>query len=194
MVSVVAGFSRARRRYLQGWQGYLGFCQTPTVLDRFNKWIRRRIRSAACKQWRSGKTRYARLRQLGLSHDLAARTAVHQWEPWRLSRTQALSYAMPHLLRRLGTSSFALHPRRLTLPNRRVRTRTHGGVTGKASDRLPMSIPWPALETRASNNCREASFWKRELLDRTPSMSALAIMRQQSRSAAQLKDVRPSRC
>jgi len=26
------------------------------------------------------------------------------------------------------------------LPNRRVRTRTHGGVTGKASDPLPMSI------------------------------------------------------
>src|ERR1700691_4670999 len=49
-------------RYLQGWQGYFGFCQTPTVLDRFNKWIRRRLRSAACKQWRTGKTRYARLR------------------------------------------------------------------------------------------------------------------------------------
>jgi RNA-directed DNA polymerase len=82
-------------RYLQGWQSYFGFCQTPTVLDRFNKWIRRRIRSAACKQWRTGKTRYARLRKLNLSHDLAARTAGHQWGPWRLSRTQALSYAMP---------------------------------------------------------------------------------------------------
>src|SRR6202046_4712713 len=82
-------------RYLQGWQGYFGFCQAPTVLDRFNKWIRRRIRSAACKQWRTGKTRYARLRKLNLSHDLAARTAGHQWGPWRLSRTTALSYAMP---------------------------------------------------------------------------------------------------
>ncbi len=67
----------------------------PTVLNRFNKWIRRRIRSAACKQWRTGKTRYARLRKLNLSHDLAARTAGHQWRTWRLSRTQALSYAMP---------------------------------------------------------------------------------------------------
>ena len=47
------------------------------------------------KQWRTGKTRYARLRELGLSHDLAARTAGHQWGPWRLSRTEALSYAMP---------------------------------------------------------------------------------------------------
>jgi hypothetical protein len=82
-------------RYLQGWQSYFGFCQTPTVLDRFNKWIRRRIRSAACKQWRTGKSRYARLRKLDLSHDLAARTTGHQWGPWRLSRTQALPYAMP---------------------------------------------------------------------------------------------------
>jgi RNA-directed DNA polymerase len=82
-------------RYLQGWQGYFGFCQTPSVLDRLNEWIRRRLRSAACKQWRSGRTRYARLRQLGLSSDLAARTAGRQWGPWRLSRTQALLYAMP---------------------------------------------------------------------------------------------------
>jgi RNA-directed DNA polymerase len=81
--------------YLQGWQGYFGFCQTPTVLERLNQWIRRRLRSAAWKQWRSGKRRYARLRQLGLGRDLAARTAGTQKGPWRLSRTQALSYAMP---------------------------------------------------------------------------------------------------
>jgi group II intron reverse transcriptase/maturase len=32
---------------------------------------------------------------------------------------------------------------RLTLPNRRVRTRMHGGVTGTAGDSLPMSISLP---------------------------------------------------
>ena len=32
-------------RYLRGWQAYFGFCQTPTVLLRLNKWIRRRLRS-----------------------------------------------------------------------------------------------------------------------------------------------------
>jgi hypothetical protein len=31
------------------------------------------------------------------------------------------------------------------VPNR-VRARTHGGVTGKASDRIPMSIPCPVLQ------------------------------------------------
>ena len=34
-------------RYLQGWQGYFGYCQTPTTLHRLNQWIRRRLRSAA---------------------------------------------------------------------------------------------------------------------------------------------------
>jgi RNA-directed DNA polymerase len=82
-------------RYLQGWQSYFGFCQTPTVLDRLNQWIRRRLRSAAWKKWRSGKRRYAQLRRLGVGRDLAARTAGTQKGPWRLSRTQALSYAMP---------------------------------------------------------------------------------------------------
>jgi hypothetical protein len=44
------------------------------------------------------------------------------------------------LLRPLGTSLLTQHARCLFLANRRVRTRTHGGVAGKASDRLHMSI------------------------------------------------------
>ena len=44
----------------------------------------RRVRSASCKQWRTAKPRYARWRQVGLSHDLAACTAGHQWGSWRL--------------------------------------------------------------------------------------------------------------
>jgi hypothetical protein len=74
----LATMVRELDRYLQGWQGYFGFCQTPSVLNRLNQWIRRRLRSAAWKQWRSGRKRYAHLRKLGLSHDLAARTAGYQ--------------------------------------------------------------------------------------------------------------------
>ena len=81
-------------RYLQGWQSYFGFCQTPTVLDRFNKWIRRRIRSAACKQWRTGKTRYARLRKLNsVMISLPARQGISGVHGGLAA--QALSYAMP---------------------------------------------------------------------------------------------------
>lgn len=43
----------------------------------------------------------------------------------------------------LGYSAHQAHN-----PNepRLVWTRTHGGVTGKSSDRLPMSIPWPRIK------------------------------------------------
>ena len=45
--------------------------------------------------------------------------------------------------RLLGTPRPAASDRPVTaeLDNRRVRTRTHGGVTGKAREGLPMSIP-----------------------------------------------------
>jgi len=34
-------------RYLRGWIGYFGKCQTPSVLDDLEKWFRRRLRSAS---------------------------------------------------------------------------------------------------------------------------------------------------
>src|SRR5438477_5775643 len=32
--------------YLRGWRGYFGFCQTPSVLETLDQWLRRRLRSA----------------------------------------------------------------------------------------------------------------------------------------------------
>src|SRR5438128_1822590 len=36
-------------RYLTGWRGYFGFCQTPSVLQRLDRWLRRRLRSVVWK-------------------------------------------------------------------------------------------------------------------------------------------------
>jgi RNA-directed DNA polymerase len=36
--------------YLLGWKGYFGYCQTPSVLERLDRWIRRRLRSVIWKQ------------------------------------------------------------------------------------------------------------------------------------------------
>jgi len=36
--------------YLRGWKSYFGFCQTPSVLQELDQWIRRRLRSAIWKQ------------------------------------------------------------------------------------------------------------------------------------------------
>jgi len=36
--------------YLQGWKGYFGYNQTPSVLEELDQWIRRRLRSVIWKQ------------------------------------------------------------------------------------------------------------------------------------------------
>jgi len=83
-------------RYLTGWRGYFGFCQTPSVLQRLDQWLRRRLRSVVWKQWKYGGVRFAELRQRGLSKDLAAQTAGSAHGPWRLSNSPALAMALPN--------------------------------------------------------------------------------------------------
>src|SRR5512144_123633 len=39
-------------RYLLGWRGYFGFCETPSVLRELDQWIRRRLRALVWKQWK----------------------------------------------------------------------------------------------------------------------------------------------
>src|ERR1700691_4340148 len=61
--------------YLRGWRSYFGFCETPSVLERLDQWIRQRLRSVIWKQWKRGRVRFAKLHQRGVSRDLAAQTA-----------------------------------------------------------------------------------------------------------------------
>jgi RNA-directed DNA polymerase len=82
-------------RYLIGWRGYFGFCQTPSVLRRLDEWIRRRLRAIAWQQWKRGRTRFAELRRCGVGRDLAAQTAGSPHGPWRLANSPALTIAMP---------------------------------------------------------------------------------------------------
>ncbi len=72
--------------------------------------------------------------------DLAAQTAGSPHGPWRLGKSPALHIAFPTRIFDFARTSQTGCRQSLNQPNRRVRTRTHGGVTGKASDSLPMSI------------------------------------------------------
>jgi RNA-directed DNA polymerase len=83
-------------RYLRGWIGYFGHCETPYVLQRLEQWTRRRLRSTIWKQWKRGTTRYTQLRKLGVSTALAARTAGSAHGPWQLANSPALAIALPN--------------------------------------------------------------------------------------------------
>ena len=82
--------------YLRGWLGYFGDCQTPSVLQDLEKWLRRRLRSVVWKQWKRGRTRFRELRKRGISHGLAAKTAGSAHGPWRLANSTALHVALPN--------------------------------------------------------------------------------------------------
>jgi RNA-directed DNA polymerase len=82
--------------YLRGWLGYFGDCQTPSVLQSLESWLRRRLRSVVWKQWKSGRTRFRELRKRGVSKDLAAQTVGNPHGPWRLANSPALAIALPN--------------------------------------------------------------------------------------------------
>ena len=83
-------------RYLRGWIGYFGPCQTPSVLQGLEEWTRRRLRSVIWKQWKRGSVRFAELRKRGVGKDLAAQTAGSAHGPWRLANSPALAFALPN--------------------------------------------------------------------------------------------------
>jgi RNA-directed DNA polymerase len=80
--------------YLRGWLGYFGDCQTPSVLQSLESWLRRRLRSVVWKQWKRGRTRFRELRKRGVGEDLAAQTAGSPHGPWRIANSPALSLAL----------------------------------------------------------------------------------------------------
>jgi RNA-directed DNA polymerase len=104
----LAQIAKELSRYLIGWRGYFGFCQTPSVLRTLDEWLRRRLRAIAWKQWKRGDTRFAELRRCGVGRKLAAQTAGSPHGPWRLANSPALTIAMPiAFFNALGLASVA---------------------------------------------------------------------------------------
>jgi RNA-directed DNA polymerase len=71
--------------YLRGWLGYFGFCQTPSVLQDLEQWLRRRLRSVL---WE--------LRKRGIGASMAAKTAGSARGPWHLANSRALAIGLPN--------------------------------------------------------------------------------------------------
>jgi RNA-directed DNA polymerase len=83
-------------RYVRGWLGYFGKCQTPSVLASLERWMRHRLRSVQWQLWKRGTVRFTELRKRGVSKDLAPQTAGSAHGPWRLANSPALAIALPN--------------------------------------------------------------------------------------------------
>lgn len=82
------------KRYLTGWRGYFGFCETPSALQRLDEWVRRRVRCVFWKQWGNSPNRFRELTVRGVARDLAAQTVGSPHAAWRLSNSPALKLAL----------------------------------------------------------------------------------------------------
>ncbi len=81
-------------RYLIGWRGYFGFCQTPRVLTNLDARIRRRLRMYIWRQWQNGPNRFKELRRRGVPKLRAAVAAGSPTGFWRMSRHPAVHQAL----------------------------------------------------------------------------------------------------
>ena len=81
-------------RYLIGWRGYFGFCETPRVLSNLDAWIRRRLRMYLWRQWKNGRNRFKELRRRGVPKFGAAVAAGSPTGFWRMSGHPAVQQAL----------------------------------------------------------------------------------------------------
>jgi len=91
---------------LTGWKSYFGIAEVLSPLREIDKWVQRRLRCYAWKQW--GSAGYRELRKRGVSVREAWNTSKSAHGPWRLSQTPALTLALPaKLFRQMGLPALA---------------------------------------------------------------------------------------
>jgi RNA-directed DNA polymerase len=117
--------------YMRGWRSYFGFCEAPEVLTGLTRWVRLRLRAAMWRQWKTPRRRRAALLELGVRERLASNTAGSGRGPWYLAKAKALCVGLSNAyFKSLGLPSSFRGSGDVTISNRRIRTRTYGGVAG----------------------------------------------------------------
>ena len=85
---------RAINEYVGGWVGYFALAETPSILVELDKWLRHRLRACLWKQWKRVRTRYHKLRALGLPEDVVGFTANTRKGPWRIAASPPLQQGL----------------------------------------------------------------------------------------------------
>jgi len=79
--------------YIVGWIGYYRQATTPSVYEKLDKWIRRRLRQMIWKRWKRGTTRFRELVRLGVPKWRAGLGATGN-SPWRMSTSPVINEAL----------------------------------------------------------------------------------------------------
>jgi len=82
-------------KYIRGWMGYYGICQTPSKLRDLDGWIRRRIRSFIWKKWKTYQNRVRELKQGGANEKEIVKATLFRGL-WKASNSKAVRIALPN--------------------------------------------------------------------------------------------------
>ena len=122
---------------LRGWAGYFGFSEGYELAD-LDGWIRRRLRCMLWVQWKTRRRRFQELRQAGVGEKAVYAAIMSPKGPWRMCASEALHRALRNkTFAKQGLVTMTKPTPPPKPPNRRVRTRTHGGVGGAEPQRPP---------------------------------------------------------
>jgi len=80
---------------IRGWINYFGKAETPTFAKNLDAWIRRRVRVMIWRQWGKCKSKFRKLKQLGVKEEQAFMMAYSSKGPWRMSGFKTLAEALP---------------------------------------------------------------------------------------------------
>ena len=121
-------------RFIGGWTAYFALAETPSVFDELDEWLRRRLRQVRWKEWKRSAARRRNLRAPAVSRRLAGPSVGATAA--KATGGYAGSAPLP------GRCPTATGPTSVwcrsanglvasgSLANRRMRTRTSGGVGG----------------------------------------------------------------
>ena len=81
-------------QYIRGWVNYFGMADMKSMLQSNDEWLRHRIRAIYWKQWKKTKTKYRKLKELGMEEDFIQWHANMRQGIWNCSNNRLVKFAL----------------------------------------------------------------------------------------------------
>ena len=94
-------------QFIRGWVNYFGMADMKKLLIETDKWLRHKIRAIYWKQWKKVKTRYRKLKELGMKEEYIRWHASMRQGIWNCSNNRMVQFALNNeKLREWGYPTF----------------------------------------------------------------------------------------
>ena len=81
-------------QFIRGWVNYFGMADMKALLTKIDEWLRHKIRAIYWKQWKKVKTRYRKLKELGMKKEYLQWHAAMRQGIWNCSSNRMVQFAL----------------------------------------------------------------------------------------------------